>query len=50
MKWKLEWTWIKTVKRTFLKGINIALLLNFLMNRILPLAFALSFTTAPVLA
>ena len=50
MKWKKEWTWIKSVKRTFLKGFNIALLSIFLMNKILPLVFALSFTTTPVLA
>ena len=49
MKWKEEWTWIKSVKRTFLKGFNIALLSIFLMNKILPLVFAFPFTTAPVL-
>ena len=33
-----------------MKGFNIALLPIFLMNKILPLVFALSFTTAPVLS
>ncbi len=50
MKWKQEWTSIKSVKRIFLNVFNIALLKIFLMNKILPLVFALSFTTAPVLA
>ena len=41
---------MKSVKRTFLKGFNIALLLLFLMNKILPLVFYFSFATAPVFA
>ena len=50
MKWKQEWTLIKSFKRTFLKGFNIALLPIFLMNKTLSLVIALSFTTVPVQA
>ena len=50
MKLKLVWTWVKSVKHTFLKGFNIALIPIFLMNKILPLVFAFSFSAVPVLA
>ena len=43
-------TWIKSVKQTFIKGFNIALLSIFFMNKTVPLVFALSLMTAPVMA